>query len=161
MIDVSVIIVNRNTKELLRSALESLSGCDMPVEAIVVDNASTDGSMEMLKSEFPSVKIIRNLRNEGFAKPNNDAVRVAAGRYFFLLNSDARLCGNALEKLVRFMDQHPETAVCGPQLLNPDGTIQPSCRGFITLWSHLCDMLILDRNLPPFQSFRIECDDLL
>ncbi len=153
MIDISVIIINRNTRELLRAALRSV--CESPVstEVIVVDNASTDGSAEMMRKEFPAVRLIVNENNEGFAKPNNDAVRIAGGRYYFLLNSDARVCDKALERLVKFMDQNPAVGVCGPQLLNPDGTIQPSCRGFITLWTHFCDMLILDRIFPRSRIF--------
>ena len=153
MIDVSVIIVNRNTKDLLVSAIKSVASSTVSKEIIVVDNASEDGSAEMVKKHFCDVILLQNASNEKFAKPNNDAVRIAKGRYYFLLNSDAQLCEKALDKLVKFMDQNPEIAIAGPQLLNPDGTIQPSCRGFITLWSHFCDMFVLDRLFPHSKLF--------
>lgn len=144
-IDVSIIIVNFNTRDLLRNALKSVSKCAIQTEVIVVDNASTDGSAEMAREEFPEVKLILNKKNERFAKPNNMAMEIAKGRYYFLLNSDAEIFPDTLEILKTYMDSHCDVGVCAPQLVYPDGNIQPSCRGFITLWTHFCDMLILDR----------------
>ncbi len=153
MIDVSVIVVNMNTRELLFECLQSVRQCTIPKEVIVVDNASTDGSPEMVEREFREVKLIRNAANERFAKPNNDGMKIAQGRYIFLLNSDASLKPLALEKLVAYMDDHRDVGMCGPQLLYPDGGIQPSCRGFVSLWTHFCDMVVLDRLFPQSQLF--------
>ncbi|MDI6809514.1 MAG: glycosyltransferase family 2 protein [Candidatus Eisenbacteria bacterium] len=148
MIDVSVIIVNMNTRELLRESLRSVFQSSVPKEVIVVDNASSDGSVEMVQQEFREVRLIRNNMNERFAKPNNDAMKIARGRYIFLLNSDAALKIMALELLVAYMDKNPNVGMCGPQLLNPDGSIQPSCKGFVSLWTHVCDIFLLDRLFP-------------
>lgn len=153
MVVVSVIIVNMNTRGLLKECLQSVVQSSVPKEVIVVDNASTDGSVQMVRTEFPSVQLICNRTNERFAKPNNDGMKIAKGRYLFLLNSDASLKSMALENLVSYMDAHPTVGMCGPQLLNPDGSIQPSCRGMVSLWSHLCDMLLLDRLLPHSRVF--------
>ncbi len=148
MVDVSVIIVNMNTRELLRECLESVRRSSVTKEVIVVDNASTDGSPEMVAQQFPEVILKRNATNERFAKPNNDAMKIAGGRYLFLLNSDAAVRPEALERLLKFMDSHPNVGMSGPQLLFPDGRIQPSCRGFVSLWTHCCDMFLLDRMFP-------------
>ena len=145
MIDVSVIVVNLNTRALLAECLASVLHSKGEKEVIVVDNGSVDGSAEMVERDFPHVQLIRNKTNERFAKPNNDAMKSAQGRYVLLLNSDASLKDSALEKLVTYMDAHSDVGMCGPQLLYPDGRVQPSCRGFVSLWSHACDMLLLDR----------------
>lgn len=147
-VDVSVIIVNFNTQELLREALESVLDSTVSKEVIVVDNGSTDGSGEMVRREFTGVHLIANEKNEGFARPNNNAMSLARGRYLFLLNSDASLCPGALERLMSHMEDHLDIGMCGPQLLFPDGGVQRSCRGFISLWTHLCDMFVLDRIFP-------------
>lgn len=153
MIDVSIIIVNYNTRALLKESLESIRPLNLRHETIVVDNASTDDSAEMVAQEFPEVLLIKNATNERFAKPNNDAMKLANGRYIFLLNSDASLKSNALERLAGYLDRQPEVGMCGPQLLYPDGTIQPSCRGFVSLWTHFCDMTALDRLFPNSRLF--------
>lgn len=152
MKEVSVIIVNLNTRELLRDCLESVPHAD-DVEVLVIDNGSTDGSVDMVRTCFPGVRLVVNARNEGFAKPNNDGMNMAAGKYYFLLNSDTVLRPGALQTLVRFMDSHPEVAACGPKLVYPDGRIQRSVRGFPTLWRHCCDVLFLDRLFPRSRIF--------
>lgn len=152
-IDVSVIIVNYNTCDLLRECLNSVVRASTPKEIIVIDNASTDGSVQMVKTEFPDVLLIMNDKNERFAKPNNMAMKIAKGRYYFLLNSDATILPNTLDVLLNYMETHSEVGVCAPQLIYPDGSIQPSCRGFITLWTHFCDMLVLDRIFPNSKIF--------
>jgi len=146
--DVSVIIVNYNTRDLLRESLASVARSTVSTEVIVVDNGSSDGSAEMIRWEFPGVFLLERSTNEKFAKPNNDGMRIARGKYVLLLNSDAALCPGALELLVNYMNGHTDVGICGPQLLYPDGTIQPSCKGFLTLWTHLCDMFFLDRLFP-------------
>lgn len=125
--DVSVIIVNWNTRELLRSCLESViaqSG-DMAAEIIVVDNASDDGSVEMIRSEFADVRLIVNDRNRGFAAANNQGIVASSGRYILLLNSDTIVLDGAIEKAVRAMPD--DAGVLGIRVLNQDGTVQPTC----------------------------------
>jgi len=105
----------------------------MLVEVIVVDNDSTDGSVEMVRAEFPSVHLIANAQNRGFPAANNQGIAVARGRYVFLLNCDAEVVGDALATMVAFADAHPDVGVVGPQLLYPDGSVQSSRRRFPTL----------------------------
>lgn len=119
---VSVIIVSCNTRELLRRCLESLAsaGC----EIIVVDNASTDGSEEMVAREHPGVTLIRNERNLMFAKANNQGLRQAHGEYLLMLNSDTVVPKGCIEGLVRFLEEHPGAGAVGPKVLNLDGSLQ-------------------------------------
>jgi GT2 family glycosyltransferase len=98
-----------------------------------VDNASTDGSAEMVRERFPQVKLIENSENVGFAKTNNQAIRESAGRYVLLLNSDAVVLLGAANDMVRFMDGHPEAGIAGAKLINEDSTFQASYADFPTL----------------------------
>lgn len=152
-VEVSVIIINYNTCDLLRECLRSVVSDSTPKEIIVIDNASTDGSVQMVKTEFPDVLLRINDKNERFAKPNNMAMKIAKGRYYFLLNSDATISPDTLEVLLNYLETHSDVGVCAPQLVYPDGSIQPSCRGFINLWTHFCDMLVLDRIFPNSKIF--------
>jgi len=102
-------------------------------EVIVVDNASTDGSVEMVREEFSDVHLIANAQNRGFPAANNQGVAVAQGRYVLLLNPDTEVLGDALVTMVAFADAHPDVGVLGPQLLDPDGSVQSSRRRFPTL----------------------------
>jgi GT2 family glycosyltransferase len=127
--DLSIIIVNWNTRELLRQCLGSVYAhppCG-EYEIWVVDNASKDGSSEMVQELYPQVRLLNNPVNSGFAYANNLALRQAAGKYALLLNADTLVKPNALEALVRFMDDHPESGAAGSRLLNSDGTLQVSC----------------------------------
>jgi hypothetical protein len=148
MIDLSIVIVNWNVRDLLRRCLHSLlhPPCSTlhspfsilhpppsPLEVIVVDNASTDGSVEMVRAEFPAVHLITNAGNPGFAAASNQGLRVAQGRYVLILNPDTEVVGGALATLVAFADGHPDVGVVGPQLLSPDGSVQSSRRRFPTL----------------------------
>jgi GT2 family glycosyltransferase len=138
--DLSIIILNTNDREYLTKCLESLQTCTTcaSVEIIVVDNASTDGSVEMVERRFPDVKIIRNKENLGFTKGNNVGIRASQGRYLFLLNSDIVVLKNCIDELVRYMDRNPRIGLLGPRILNPDLTHQSSCRRFPTLWNNFC-----------------------
>lgn len=128
----SIIIVNWNTRDLLQACLRSLQGClDNPAcEVIVVDNASIDGSPEMVAAEFPAARLIRMAHNLGFSRGNNAGIRLARGRYILLLNSDTEVLGDALWKMCGHMDQNPRVGALGARLLNPDGSLQMSCRSF-------------------------------
>ncbi len=133
--DLSIIIVNWNVRELLEKCLVSIFK-DPPrkiFEIIVVDNASCDGSPEMVKEKFPQVKLIKNKENLGFARANNQAIEQSEGRYVLLLNPDTIALSGALDNLVDFMETHPEAGAVAPRLLNPNGSPQPSCLSFPTL----------------------------
>lgn len=133
--DVSIIIVNWNTKELLRNCLISIDekAGNVDYQIIVIDNASSDGSAEMVKTGFPAVLLIDNSKNQGFAAANNQGIRIAKGRYILLLNSDTLICDSAIEKTVRYADKHPEAAAVGCQVRESSDKIQMTCFRFPSL----------------------------
>ena len=155
MVDISVIIVSWNTAQLLLGCLRSLTcGANRhPIEIIVVDNASTDGSPEAVQREFPNVTLIQNEMNLGFAKANNIGIRKCTGRYICLINSDVVVTEGCLDRMCAYMEQHPSIAVLGPQILNSDSTIQLSCREFPTLWNSLYRVMALDTIFPSWRLF--------
>jgi GT2 family glycosyltransferase len=149
-IDLSVIVVSYNTRELLRDCLTSVGpGCEgLSAEVFVVDNASSDGSADMVRKEFPQVRLVVNDSNLGFAAANNLGLERAKGRYIVLLNSDTQIRQAAMTTLVKFMDARPTAGYCGPRLLNADGSLQASARRFPTVLSAAFSMLGLDRRYP-------------
>ena len=154
--EVSVIIVSYNTRELLRECIESIlceQGDGLAVEVIVVDNASADGSAAMVAERFPQVRLIANPDNRGFGAACNQGMEVARGRYALILNADIRAQPGALQRLVGFMDAHPDAAVCGGQLRYPDGRIQPSCARELTLWWVFCEQSLLAKLFPRTRLF--------
>lgn len=133
--DVSIIIVNYNTKELIKNCIKSIYQYtnDIEFEIIVSDNGSTDGSIEMLKSEFPNVILIENNANLGFGKANNKGLRIAKGKYIFYLNSDTVLLNNAVKIFYDYWEQSPnknEIGALGCNLLDGEGKITHSGEGF-------------------------------
>ena len=128
--DLSVVIVNYNVVGLLRDCLESLRPDleRLAAEVYVVDNASTDGSADMVASEYPWVRLIRSQHNRGYAAANNLALREARGRYLLLLNPDTKLTSGALVQTVGYMDEHPDIAALGPKLVRADGSLDLACR---------------------------------
>jgi len=132
---ISIIIINFNTVSLLKQCLDSVYAKteDISYEIMVVDNASSDGSYAMLRKEFPEVHLIQNQENRGFAAANNQAIPLANGEYIVLLNSDTVLLNNALKIMYDFMASYSSAGICGPQLLNPDGSIQKSVAEFPTM----------------------------
>ena len=153
--DLSVIIVNWNTREMLAECLRSIEDCrlkieDCPssIETIVVDNASADGSASMVREQFPVVRLIENTENVGFAAGNNQGIRATTGRYVVLLNPDTEVVPDALGTLAAFMDAHPRAGACGPRLLNADGSVQPSAHPMLTPGRELWRLLFFDRLLP-------------
>jgi len=136
-IDVTVLVVNYNTGFLLDrmfSALEAAKA-DLKVQVIVVDNASRDDSVEILRSRYPNVELVENLVNVGFGRANNQALPGVKGRYVLLLNTDAFVSPNTLVKTTNFMDANRQFGILGVKLVGEDGFLQPSCRYFPTPWT--------------------------
>jgi GT2 family glycosyltransferase len=133
--DISVVVVSFNTREVLRECLEALAreSGGLRVQTIVVDNGSHDGSIEMLRADFPSVQLIISPENLGFGRANNLAFEQARGRYIVLLNSDAFLTPDSLRRSVEHMDADPRVGLGGGRLVGRDGGLQPSARRFPTL----------------------------
>lgn len=130
--DLSIIVVNWNVCALLRRCLTSVESNrgDLPLEVIVVDNASSDDSVAMVEQEFPQVRLIASRENLGYTGGNNLGAGEAQGRYLLILNPDTEIIGDALQQMVAYLDENPQVAVVGPQLLYPDGSVQPSRRRF-------------------------------
>lgn len=150
-VDLSVVIVSWNTRELVRQCLHSLEetlSSSLSVEVFVVDNCSSDDSVEIIAREFPWVDLISSSTNLGFAGGNNQALVLCHGRYVLLLNPDTVVKPGALEILVRFMDEHADAGAASSMLLNPDGTLQHSCYPAPTLRRELWRLLHLDWLYP-------------
>jgi GT2 family glycosyltransferase len=145
MAEVSAIVVTHNAAPWIVKSLESVR--DTGAELIVVDNESEDGTPELVRERFPEARVIEH-ENRGFGAGNNAGMRAASGRYFLLLNPDAWLTPGALEALVAFADGHPEAAVVGPRLRNPDGSLQRSVRGYPSPWRIATEYFFL-RKLAP------------
>lgn len=128
----SIVIVNYNVKDLLKKCLESIFKYekDIEFEVIVVDNNSKDHSPEMLKRDFPQVKLIENNRNLGFSRACNQGIKESRGRYILLLNPDTELTPGGLKKMIDFMDSNPDVGICGPKMMDKEGKLQFSCRSF-------------------------------
>ncbi len=133
--DLSLIILNWNTRDDLRTCLDTIYGQERrhAIQVIVADNASGDGSREMVKAEFPQVCLHVNETNLGFGAGNNRAIPDATGRYVMFLNSDTKVTGGALDALIDYADTIPDLGALGPKLLNGDGSLQYSCRHFPNL----------------------------
>ena len=126
---VSVCIVNWNCRALLRDCLRSLSQAQgVSLEVIVVDNGSSDGAADMVERDFPQVRLLKNISNAGFACANNQAAHVAQGRFLFFLNNDTLVPAHTLERLVHYLQAHPEAVMVGPRLRDGGGKTQVSYR---------------------------------
>ena len=141
----SIIIVNWNAQEFLIPCLESLLRASMEfnTEIFVVDNGSTDGSGAAVRERFPEVNLIENRMNLGFAKANNQALRLSTGKYLLRLNPDTQLKNGAVQELCSFMEGHPEAGIAGAQLLNSEGTKQNSIANFPCLTTELLNKSLL------------------
>jgi GT2 family glycosyltransferase len=152
----SVCIVTYRARDYLRDCLASLYANPPagPFEVIVVDNHSEDGTVEMLKADFPQVSIIETGGNEGFTVPMNRALRRASGRYLLQLNPDTLIHPQALDQLIGFMEAHPGVGICGPKVLNVDGSLQAPCRrGESRPWAVISYFLGLSRLFPHSRLF--------
>jgi GT2 family glycosyltransferase len=145
--ELSVIIVNYNTESHLENCLVSLfdNTRQRPLEVIVVDNASTDGSLAMLESSFPQVRAIAMRENVGFARANNAAIRVAQGRYLLLLNNDTLVKPGAVDMMLSIATERPEIGALGPRLSNEDGSVQISYGRMLCFHAELLQKLLMAR----------------
>jgi GT2 family glycosyltransferase len=148
-IDLSIVIVSYNVRELLSQCLRSLftGHSSLSTEIFVVDNASFDDSAAMVREKFPQVHLIENKENCGFAPANNQAFPLARGRYVLMLNPDTQVKPGALETLVEFMDEHPRAGACGGKLVYGDGSLQHSAFAFPTLPQIFLDFFPLNWRL--------------
>ena len=135
MIAISIVIVNWNTKHFLKGCLDSIpASCgELSYEVVVVDNASTDGSVEFLQTKYPGVELIKNTTNKGYAKACNQGADKVSGKYIFILNPDTVLSDNCISKLYDFSEKESWVGIVGPQLLGRNGKVQNSVRRFPTL----------------------------
>ncbi|MBC7333927.1 MAG: glycosyltransferase family 2 protein [Actinobacteria bacterium] len=145
-IDLSIIIVSYNSLSFLKDAIGSILSHPPKAsyEIIVVDNASTDGSAQFVKANFPAVRVITNERNFGFAKANNIAIRSSDCRFVLLMNSDCKVYEGSLDALLNFMEENPAVGVVGPRIVNSDGSIQLSCRRFPSMLNAGLHSLLTD-----------------
>lgn len=168
--DLSIIIVNWNVADLLRRCLASIAGSDglciegivadparagqspeagaLRTEVIVVDNASSDRSVAMVRREFPWVRLLVNRENLGFTRANNQGLALSRGRYVLFLNPDTEVAPDALQAMVSYVEAHPEVGVLGPQLRYGDGSHQSSRRRFPTLATFFLESTLLQRWWP-------------
>ncbi len=151
----SIVIVNWNTREMLMGALKSIYNAPppFPFEAIVVDNASSDGSAEAVPAEFPQARLIANQENAGYARGNNQGIEASNGQCILLLNPDVIIPPGGLERAAGILEARPDTAALGVRLVNPDGTPQRSVRGFPTPLSVLWEATGLSRLWPNSRLF--------
>jgi GT2 family glycosyltransferase len=180
MLDLSICIATLNASDYLRNCLRSIYeqsshlnwvGADqvtlnqsadpsengrslLDIELIIVDNASSDDSMAMLKNEYPAAHLIQNDTNEGFTHPINQALHASLGRYMLVLNPDTIVLPGALNELVQYQESHPEVGICGPKVLNRDGSLQKACRrGVSRPWAAFSYFLGLSRLFPRSKIF--------
>ncbi|CAG0937510.1 N-acetylglucosaminyl-diphospho-decaprenol L-rhamnosyltransferase [Thermoflexales bacterium] len=163
--DLSILIVNWNTRDYTAGCLQALAATADRVElkpigpavliygryqaeVFVVDNASQDGSVALLRERFPWAQLIENDRNVGFAPANNQAYQCSTGRYVLLLNSDTQVHPQAITALLDHLEAHPRCGAGGAQLLNADGSIQPACQPMLTPWREFWRLIFLDQIWP-------------
>ncbi len=159
--DLSVVIVSWNTRELLAQCLASIVASDSPradglsLEVVVVDNASADGSAQMVRQRFPAVRLLANTENVGFARANNQAIPCCSGRHVLLLNPDTVVAPGALTALVTFLDEHPRAGAAGARLINADASLCPSCQPAPSLPREFWRLFHLD-DLWPLSRYHME-----
>jgi GT2 family glycosyltransferase len=155
-VDLSIVIVNWNGRDLLEDCLSSIYARTYrhTIEIIIVDNASTDGSVEMLRGKYPDIRLIVNAENLGFNKANNIGIRQSTGSYILLLNNDTIIEDDAFDRMLDFMEAHPDAGAMGPRVLNADKTFQLQCRrGHLYPGPMVCYMLGLHKIFPKNRLF--------
>lgn len=154
--DLSIIIVNYNVKEFLQNLIHSIekASSNISKEIIIIDNASDDGSTEIVKEKFPSVKFISNKINIGFGKANNQGLEIAQGKYILFINPDCIVSEDTLDKMIRFFEGHPECGLAGCKILNSDGSLQLACRrSFPGPWTSFTKVTGLSNLFPKSKIF--------
>jgi GT2 family glycosyltransferase len=154
--NLSICIVNFQAGDYLRGCLGSIMANPPQgaYEIIIVDNGSTDGSLKMLQDEFPAVTVIANPTNLGFTAPMNQALYLAQGQFLLLLNPDTLIHPQAFDRLLDFMHEHPQVGICGPKVLNTDGSLQAPCRrGESRPWAVISYFIGLHRLFPGSKLF--------
>jgi len=149
-LDVSIVIVSWNTRDILRDCLRTVyeQTEKTAFEVIVVDNASADGSGEMVRAEFPQTILVANPENSGYAAANNQGIRIARGRYILVLNSDTLILDGAVDKMMAFADAQPRAGVLGCRVLNADRSLQPTCFLYPSPLNLLLSMSYLSKLFP-------------
>lgn len=152
--DLSISIVSWNTRDLLDRCLESIykSASAIDFEVTVVDNTSSDGSVDMVRQKYPDVRVISNSENVGFARANNQAYAMSSGKYFLLLNPDTLVLGDALNRLIDFAENHAMAGAVGPLVRNEDGSLQYTWAKFPTMLSEVIgyhDRRVIGMARPP------------
>jgi hypothetical protein len=150
MIDLTLIIVSWNVRDFLAACLDSVqaNAGDLNYEIIVVDSASADGTIEKVRERYSWVKLLPQESNVGFTRGNNIGLRAAQGRYLMLLNPDTEVIGDALPRMVRYMDEHAKVGIVGPRTLNSDGSTQSTRRRFPTLLTAIFESTWLQKFAP-------------
>jgi GT2 family glycosyltransferase len=153
--DISFVIISWNAREYLRECLQSIYAATtgLDIEVIIVDNASSDGSAEMVRKDFQDAKLLQNMANAGFAQANNQGIRASRGRYLCLVNSDVNISRDAVRNFLRYMDGNPDVGIAGPKALNGDGSRQTTCRTVPTLKTSFFRALSLDTLFPHSKFF--------
>ena len=148
---ISIVIVSYNVRDFLEQAINSikLALVDIPAEIFIVDNNSSDSSPDFIKSKYPDIKLISNLENVGFARANNQALKICTGKYICVINPDTVVQENTFKNLIDFMEDHSDSGAVGCKILNPDGTLQLACRrSFPTPWVAFSKMIGLAKLFP-------------
>ena len=146
----SIIIVTWNGKRYALECLESIHAHPpkVPIEIIVVDNASTDGTPDAIRTQFPDVNVVENQANLGFAKANNSGVALSRGQYVCLINSDVVVFAGCLDRMLALMQANPDTGIAGPKMICPDGSTGLSVMRLPTVWNTFCAAVALNSIFP-------------
>lgn len=152
----TIAIVHYRTRDLLVSCLRAIEAFPpiIPYEVMVVDNYSNDGTVNVIRNDFPKVTLIENADNRGFGRAVNQAFAQSKGEFFLLLNPDISLCDGAIQHLLDAIRSNPCVGLCAPRLINPDGTLQYSCRRYYTFGAIILRRTILGRLFPNHKAVR-------
>jgi N-acetylglucosaminyl-diphospho-decaprenol L-rhamnosyltransferase len=153
--DLSIIILTMNESEKLKTCLESLQKdkAILSSEIVVIDNASNDGTIRMLESDYPEIKIIRNSKNRGVGPARNQGLKIAKGEYILMLDNDTEVMNSSISKMLSFMQRHEDVGLLGAKLINPDGSLQLSCRRFPIVFQPIASRVTVLQKSVYFKKF--------